>query len=820
MTQTRPGPAPLDASRLRRACTLPGLSFTTTDELADHGELPGQGRAIEAIRFGVAMPHGGYNLFVLGPPGSGRGTAVRQLLGAAAAGRAVPGDWCYVSNFADPARPRALALPAGRGRALRDEVAGLVDELRTVIPGIFEREEFRARVEEINAGFADREHQALSALAEDATAQQVVLMRTPGGFVLAPAKDGEAMEPEAFAKLPEAERDRLRKVIAALEERLGKLLRQIPQWMRERREQLRALDRQYVMTAVGQAIDELVARFSDLPEVLAWIEALRADVIENAGAFRASREEGPGPMPMPGGDLRRYQVNLLVDHAGTTAAPVVHEEHPTHHNLLGRVEHVERFGTLSTDFTLIRGGALHRANGGYLVLDARQLLSQPFAWDSLKRALRTREIRLESVAQMLSLVSTRSLEPQPVPLDVKVVLVGERLLYYLLYEYDPEFRELFKVAADFDDVVDRGPASESLYARLVATLARRHGLLPLDRPAVCAVIERAARLAGDGERLTAAVERVADLLREADHGARSRSAACIAAADVAAAVAAQRHRAGRPGDRMRDAIVRGTLVIDTAGAETGQVNGLAVFPLGEFAFAQPTRITATVRIGEGEVIDIEREARLGGNIHSKAMMILTAYLASRYATDTPLSLEARVAFEQSYGGIEGDSASVAELCALLSAVGDFPLRQDLAVTGSVDQFGRVQAVGAINEKVEGFFDLCVARGLSGGQGVVIPAANVVHLMLREDVVAACAAGRFHVYAAEHADEVLELLSGLPTGEPDAEGILPSGCLAGRIMERLAGFFALRREYAVTAGSHAADDSAGGTAPATPPTGQL
>jgi hypothetical protein len=383
---TRPGPAPLDASRLRRACTLAGLSFATTEELADLGELPGQGRAIEAIRFGVAMPHAGYNPFVLGPPGSGRGTAVRQLLGAAAAGRLVPGDWCYVNNFADPARPRALALPAGRGRALRDEVARLVDELRTVIPGIFEREEFRGRVEEINAEFAAREHQALSALAEDATARQVVLMRTPGGFVLAPAKDGEAMEPEAFAKLPEAERDRLGKVIAALEERLGRLLRQIPQWMRERRERLRALERQYVMTAVGQAIDDLVAHFSDLPDVLAWIEALRADVIDNAGAFRASPEEGPGPMPAPGGDLRRYQVNLLVDHAATPAAPVVHEEHPTHHNLLGRVEHFERFGALSTDFTLIRGGALHRANGGYLVLDARQLLSQPFAWDSLKRA--------------------------------------------------------------------------------------------------------------------------------------------------------------------------------------------------------------------------------------------------------------------------------------------------------------------------------------------------------------------------------------------------------------------------------------------------
>jgi lon-related putative ATP-dependent protease len=476
---------------------------------------------------------------------------------------------------------------------------------------------------------------------------------------------------------------------------------------------------------------------------------------------------------------------------------VVFEDLPTHPNLLGRIEHVERFGTLVTDFTLIRAGALHRANGGYLVLDAHRLLGQPFAWEGLKRALRARELRPESLARMLSLSSTKSLEPEPVPLDVKVVLIGERLLYFLLYELDPEFRELFKVAADFEDVVDRDPEGEALYARLVATLARRLGLLALERDAVCAVIERAARLAEDAHRITARVEHVADLLREADHWARQRNAPHVAAGDVRRAVDERRRRGDRLSTRTREAILRGTVAIDTAGTEIGQVNGLAVYPLGEFAFAQPTRITATVRLGEGEIVDIERESKLGGNIHSKAMMILGAYLSARYAEEIPLSLQARVAFEQTYGGVEGDSASAAELCALLSAVSELPLRQSLAVTGSIDQLGRIQAIGGVNEKIEGFFDLCNARGLTGEQGVIIPAANVAHLMLREDVVAACADGRFRVYAVEHADDVMELLTGLPAGEPDDEGNLPEQCVTARVMERVARFFALRREYAMS-----------------------
>jgi lon-related putative ATP-dependent protease len=791
-------PSPLEPNRLRRASALSTLEFQTTDDLEDLTWIPGQDRALDAVRLAVGVRRTGFNVFVLGPPGSGRETLVRSVLEPEAARRAAPDDWCYVNNFADASRPRVLRLPAGRGRQLREDVAQLVDELRVAIPGVFENEEFRSRVEEINTEFSEREDQALSSLAQEAAKDGVVLLRTPNGFVLAPLHAGEAMGPDEFAKLPEPERERLSRVIADYQERLAKVLRQLPVWSRERRARLKALARQYIMFAVGHAIDDLVERYRDLPEVLGHLEAVRTDVVDNAEAFQHGGETPAEALGLPfhtAPDFRRYQVNLVIDNAEAKGAPVVYEDAPTYPNLIGRIEHLERFGALFTDFTLIRAGALHRANGGYLILDAQKVLSQPYAWEMLKRCLRSGEIRMESLGHMLSIVSTRSLEPQPIPLDVKIALIGDRLLYYLLVEYDPDFRELFKIAADFEDHIDRSPESEALYARLVATLARREGLLPLERAAVCRVIERAARLAEDAEKVSAQLEQIADLLREADHWARMRNADCIEAADVGKTLEEQRRRAERLRLRMHEAILRDIVNIDTTGTEVGQVNGLSVYPVGEFAFAQPTRITATVRLGEGEVIDIEREAKLGGNVHSKAVMTLAAYLGARYASDMPLSLSASLVFEQTYGGVEGDSASAAELCALLSAIADLPLRQDLAITGSVDQLGRVQAIGGVNEKIEGFFDICNARGLTGEQGVIIPSANIPHLMLRDDVVEACAAGRFRVFAVDHVDAALELLTGKPIGEPDAEGNLPEDCLDYLVLSRLAEFWALRRQYA-------------------------
>jgi len=524
---------------------------------------------------------------------------------------------------------------------------------------------------------------------------------------------------------------------------------------------------------------------------------VQQNVIESMDEFRKPREIPPGlaalTSQMP--DFSRFRVNLLVAREAADDAPVVYEEHPTFQNLMGRVEHVSQLGALVTNFLLIKPGALHQANGGYLLLDAFKLLTQPFSWEGLKRALSTREIRIESLGQMYSLVSTVSLEPEPIPLDAKVILFGNRMLYYLLAQYDPEFGELFKVAADFEDEVERSADNDLLYARMVGTLVRREKLRPFDRGAVARVIEHSARRAEDAEKLSTHVESLADLVREADYWATQDKRQVVARADVDRAIEAQIRRSDRLRDRSHEAILRGILHIDTEGERVGQVNGLSVFQLGDFSFAQPSRITANTRLGEGELVDIQREVKLGGSIHSKGVLILSSFLASRYAAERPLSLSASLVFEQTYGQVEGDSASVAELCALLSSLADAPIRQWLAVTGSVDQFGRVQAIGAVNEKIEGYFDICSKRGLTGQQGVLIPAANVIHLMLRHDVVEAAAAGRFHIYAVETVDEALALLTGLDVGVPDAEGKLPEGSLNQRVAQRLEHLAELRRKYA-------------------------
>jgi lon-related putative ATP-dependent protease len=492
--------------------------------------------------------------------------------------------------------------------------------------------------------------------------------------------------------------------------------------------------------------------------------------------------------------MRRYQVNLLVDNRDGRGAPVVYEDNPTFQNLVGQIEYISHMGALVTDFNLIRAGALHKANGGYLMLDAHKLLTQPFAWEAIKRALRSAEVRIESLGHSLGLTSTASLEPQPIPLDVKVVLLGERLLYYLLCHYDPEFNELFKVAVDFEDEAPRGDENHLRYASLIGAIARREKLLPFDRKAVARVIEHSSRLAGDAEKLSAQTLTVADLLREADYLAGSAGRSVVGAEDVQSAIDAQTRRADRMRRRIQEEIERGMILIATEGHRIGQVNGLSVVDLDRFAFGRPSRITARVRLGKGEVIDIEREVELGGPIHSKGVMILAGFLGARYAPDHPLSLGATLVFEQSYGGVEGDSASAAELCALLSALAEVPINQSFAVTGSVNQHGEAQAVGGVNEKIEGFYDLCKARGLTGGQGVLIPASNTKHLMLRRDVVEAVAAGKFHVYAVETIDQGMELLTGLPAGERDASGVFPTGSVNHRVEARLLELAAKRAAY--------------------------
>ncbi|HYN39231.1 MAG TPA: ATP-binding protein, partial [Rhodospirillales bacterium] len=526
-----------------------------------------------------------------------------------------------------------------------------------------------------------------------------------------------------------------------------------------------ALDKEITVFAAGRPFDELMARWADLPEVTAHLDAVRQDVIDSVDEF-LPKEAGPQIIIGPPGrasaepdPFRRYRVNVLVaNDAGPDganpgpAAPIVYEDHPTLPNLVGRVEHLAQFGTLITDFSLIKAGALHRANGGCLILDARKVLTNPFAWETLKRVLRSSCIRIESPAEQLGWSATTTLEPQPIPLDVKVVLLGEPMLYYLLNAYDPEFTELFRVAADFESVIDRDEAGTRLFAGLIGTMARRAGARPLARSGVARVVEHASRLAGDAQKLATHTETLEDLVREADFWAGEAGAVAIEERHVEEAIAARIFRSDRLRERIQEQIARGTVLIETDGARIGQINGLSVLQLDRFAFGKPSRISCRVRLGKGEVVDIEREVALGGPLHAKGVLILSSYLAGRYARERPLSLSASLVFEQSYGGIEGDSASSAELYALLSALAEIPIRQSLAVTGSVDQQGRVQAIGGVNEKIEGFFDVCAARGLSGEQGVLIPASNVPHLMLRKDVVDACRAGRFRVFAVASIDE--------------------------------------------------------------------
>lgn len=790
---------PLPAEKLYTRCDPAQLAFNTTDELEEWHEFIGQPRAASSIEFAMGVRRQGYNLYVMGAPGTGKHAMVKQMLSARARNEPCPDDWVYVNNFEHPHKPLALSLPAGRGSELHTDMQKLVDELRMAIPAIFESDEYRTRSEHIDAEFAQRHEKAFGALAEEAGTQQISLLRTPNGFSLAPTKDGEVIAAEDYEKLPVEEKKRIEEAIAVLQQKLERIIRSVMQWRKERFERFRQLNREMTLIAAGHLVDELKSRYQSLPKVLAYLDAVREDVIDNADDFRHSGEPPPNvpPFLVTQPSFRRYQVNVVVTCNGHDGAPVVVEEHPTYQNLIGRMEHQSQFGTLSTDFTLIKPGALHRASGGYLLLDAYKVLTQPGAWEGLKRALSTRRLRLESLAEMYSLVSTVTLEPESIPLEVKVALIGERQIYYALYQYDPDFAKLFKVCADFEDDIDRSGANAALFARMIGTALKREKLLPFDRGAVARLIEHSSRETGDAKKLSGNIAMLVDLLGEADYWARSRQQPVVTHTDVQQALDAQLHRTDRLRERVHEQIHRGTVMIDISGERVGQINGLSVYEFGNFAFAEPTRITAATRLGDGEVIDVQREVDLGGSIHSKGVLILSSFLAARYSNNRPHSLSASLVFEQTYGEIDGDSASLAELCALLSSLADVPIKQSFAVTGSVNQLGQVQAIGAVNEKIEGFFDICRGRpgGLTGEQGVLIPATNVEHLMLRNDVVAAAKEGRFRIYAVSTVDEAISLLTGMAAGEVGVNVAGSDATINGRVARRLQQFNALRQSFA-------------------------
>lgn len=784
----------LPPEALYRVCDPGQLTFETTESLEDINEIPGQERAVEAIHFATGIDVDGHNIFVLGPPGTGRHTFVRQFLKKKAPGRATPSDWCYVYNFDDPRQSKTLRLPAGVGKNFRVDVANIIEDTQTAIPAAFESEDFQLQNEAIMEEFKEQQEQAFMAIEEMAKERDINLIQTPNGIAFIPMQGKEVIKPEEFEKLPQEKQDKIHKDIEELTGKMQRVMRAAPKHAREMRQRLRQLEHDVAGLAVTGLIDELRQKYNDIPAIVEHLAEMQADIIDNVGLFLPPPDGHGLPQQMRellrskgSSAMRRYAINLLVDHSDSEGAPVVFEDKPSFAELIGKIEYETEFGSLVTNFNLIRAGALHRANGGYLVLDAAKVLSFPLAWEGLKRAVKSRQLQVRSIGDDIGLVSTVSLEPQPIPLELKVILIGERVHYYLLDFYDPEFSELFKVAADFEDRIDRNKQNVEYRARMLATVVRQEKLKHLDRSGVARLVEESARHAGDTEWLSSDIRQSIDILLEAHYHASSNGNKFIGSAEVQKAIDARIHRASRYRDQMQDGILRNTLMIETAGASIGQVNGLAVMQLGGFAFGRPQRITATVSLGPGKVIDIEREVKLGGPLHSKGVLILSAFLSSYYVTDRPLSLSASLVFEQSYGGVEGDSASAAELCVLASALAEIPIRQSLAITGSLDQHGNVQAIGGVNEKIEGFFDICSKRGLSGDQGVLIPVSNVRHLMLRGDVIEAVERGQFHVYPVGHVDQCLELLTGIPAGERDKDGEFPDGSINCKIRERLLGF---------------------------------
>ncbi|HLV02588.1 MAG TPA: ATP-binding protein, partial [Acidobacteriota bacterium] len=720
---------PLPPEELFQECDIAQLNFETTDDLEELEGFVGQPRAAESLEFGTTIQHEGYNIFASGSSGTGKFRFVRRLLEEKAAKEPVPSDLCYVYNFKEPHKPCILVLPAGKGKGLARDMDTVIQELGNVLRAAFENEEYQNRRQSLAQELIERQQEAFEELQREAEQKQLRLLRTPAGFAFAPVRNGEVIPPDEFERLSEEQRRKVEQDAEELQQKTQKIFQRLPTWEREAREKLRQLNREITGYAIQPLLDEIRRRYSDLGGVTEYLNTVEEDIVHNveallsqdAGsggqAMQVRAQQRLGSSPVDGSQsespiVRRYKVNVIVDHSESEGVPVVYEDNPVYQNLLGRVEHIAHMGTLLTDFNMIRAGAIHRANGGYLILDALKLLTEPFAWEGLKRALRSREAKIESLGQRYSLISTISLEPEPVPLSIKVVLLGPPILYYLLRQFDPEFPKLFKVVADFDTVIDRTPEALETYSRLIAGIIKREQLRKFHRDAVARVIEQSARLVSDKEKLSIHLQSISDLIREADYWASQNGRDLVTREDVQQAIDAMVYRSDLLREKMQELIKRNTILIDTEGSKVGQVNGLSVISLGDFSFGRPSRITARIRLGKGELVDIEREVEMGGPIHSKGVLILAGFLGARYAMNRPLSLSASLVFEQSYSGVEGDSASSAELYALLSAISEIPIKQSLAVTGSVNQHGQIQPIGGVNEKIEGFFDICKARGLT------------------------------------------------------------------------------------------------------------
>ncbi|KAF1085331.1 Lon protease [Sporotomaculum syntrophicum] len=780
----------LGLEQLRFSCKEEYLDFETTATVAPLEGMIGQERAVKAMEFGLHTKKPGYNIFVSGMVGTGKLTYAKQVVHKLAKGQPVPRDWCYVNNFEDSSQPIAISLPAGTGEAFRQDMKELLDNLRNDLPEALSSEDFERKRAAIRKAFQEQQIAKQEALAEKAKALSITIRWSNTGYMLVPLLNGEPVSEEEFDKLDEEQKEIIKANLQAVQELTIAEVRQAQLEEREAKDKIRALVKKVALFVVGNLIEELQEKYRDNPEVIKYLEALKQDVVKNVKDFkRTSSSEEQGQMVMFGKTTRekveeRHAINLLVNNRNCEGAPVIVETNPNYYNLCGRVEYSSRMGVVSTDFTMIKAGAFHLANGGYLIVNAKDVLMNPGVWEAMKRTLKTKKLSIESLGEQYGLIAMASLKPQAIPVDVKVIMLGSPYLYHLMYQYDEDFRKLFKIHADFDVQMDNTSDNIGKLAAFISATVKKEKLREFTRAAVARVIEYTSRLSGSQTKFTARFNQIVDIIYEADSWAAMEGAAIIDADHVRQAIAEKRYRANIYEERIQEMFKEGIYLIDTDGAKVGQVNGLAVMGAGEYAFGKPSRITANTYLGREGVINIERETRMSGASHSKGVLILSSYLGHKYAQNTPLSVTASLTFEQLYDGVDGDSASSAELYAILSSLAELPLRQDLAVTGSVNQKGEIQPIGGVNEKIEGFFEVCKIKGLTGRQGVIIPSRNVKDLQLNEEVVAAVGEGKFHIYAITSVDEGIELLTGVAAGEAGRDDVYPAQSVHGRVIAKL------------------------------------
>ena len=800
----------LKSQQLYRKCNPSKFKFNTTAELDERVSVLGQDRAISAVELGINIKSRGYNLFCLGPEGTGKTSLVKRILDKEGKLRPTPCDWVYVYNFDEPHKPIAIDLEAGLAPCFAKEMEEFSNYVENDLPLVVKNELYEEQLSSIREKYQEKRNDYIKVLQKKAKGKKVSLLHMPMGVVVAPMKNGEIISPDVFDTLSEEEKNEIMADLNAMQEEIAQHQDEAPQWEEKQAEEIKKLQEKLVVDAIKKPLEDIKKKFKGNKKVADYLKTVKNYVLDNIVTYVPSYDQDNKPAPSEDDPMSgflsqlkgqqeedktaKFKVNVVVKNVPGSGAPIILLDHPTQGNLVGKVERLQQFGALITDFSLIKGGALHKANGGFLLIDARKLLLQPYSWDSLKRALGSKEIKIEAPSEDTSF-STISLDPQPIPLNVKVVMMGDAELYELLTERDPDFRDYFKVEADFGVVIDRTNESEIEYAKLIGSLSKKKNLRSLNKQAVAKIIEYSSRLADDTEKLTAHVASIGDLLKEADYWARKSKASQIGKNHVEQAINSQIYRSDRINKAMLEQIDKGTILMDVRGEKVGQINGLVVYNFSRSTFGKPARITTQVRLGRGEFINIEREVHMSGPIHSKGVLILQSLIANRFAKRSPLSLCASIVFEQSYGGVDGDSASSTEYYCMLSAIADLPIKQSIAGTGSINQFGEIQPIGGVNEKIEGFFEVCKHNGLTGEQGVIIPRTNVVNLMLKDEVVEAVENGLFHVYAIDSVDDGIEILTGLPAGKPDKKGQYPKGTVNYMVQQSLAEYYKDYVKYA-------------------------